>query len=108
MAVPSLVASVNVTLPAVTCDSATVNVAVLVPLLPSFTETSAMLRVGSGLSSSRMVPTPWLSVTLAPTRPLRLTLMVSLLSAVVSPLTVTANVVLVWPAGIVKACVRVT
>ena len=55
MAVPEAVAQSRVTVFPLAAESETVNVAVVVPALPSVTETSPIDRVGAG-SSSVMVP----------------------------------------------------
>ena len=60
MAVPFAVAAVTVTVPVAAADRLTVNVAALVPALPSVMLTSLMLSDGSaGASSSTIVATPW-------------------------------------------------
>ena len=67
----------------------TVNLRLVVPLLPSFAETSLMLN--TGVSSLRIVPAAWPSVTLAPETFVTFTKNVSLGSIFVSPLTVTSK-----------------
>ena len=68
----------------------TVNVKVVVPALPSFNETSLIVRFGAA-SSLTIVPCPWPSVTFAPVTLVTLTKKVSLVSGVVSPLTRTVK-----------------
>ncbi len=93
---PLAVCTVTVTVLVLAFDRVTVRLAVVVPLFPSVTETS-LIVIETG-SSSVIVPTPWASPIVAP--PVgreRLTLNVSLPSLKVSPLTVTATVLLVCP-----------
>ena len=82
-------------------DSETVNVAAIVPALPSVTDTSLMEIVGCA-SSLLIVPTPWLSAIVAFVALDRFTLKVSFGSNTVSPLTVTLIGCEVWPAVNVK------
>ena len=91
----------NVTAWPLTAESVTVNVAVVVPALPSATETSSTESVGGG-SSSVIVPSPgrrrsWRSTGLESVMP-----NVSSTSSRTSPFTVTANVAVVDPAAIVR------
>ena len=65
-------------------------------------------RPGALTSSFVIVPCPWPSASVAPTGPLRLTRKVSFGSTVVSPLTTTAIVLLVWPAAKVRLPVWAT
>ncbi len=65
------------------------NVAVVVPLLPSVTVTSPMESAGK--SSFRIVPTPWPSARVAFVGPVRLTVKVSSPSMAVSPSTGTVD-----------------
>ena len=51
----------------------------------------------TGTSSLVMVPTPWLSLIVALDAPLRLTKKVSVASGMVSPITGTLMVRVVWP-----------
>jgi hypothetical protein len=80
------VAQSNVTTFPLAADSETVNVAVVVPALPSARETSPTDRLGAG-SLSVIVPTPWASPICpgAPTRFVRFTTNVSVGSSVASP-----------------------
>jgi hypothetical protein len=61
VAVFAEVAQSTVTALPLAADSVTVKVAVVVPALPSVTETSFTDRVGAG-SSSVIVPIPWASL----------------------------------------------
>ena len=81
-------------------ESETVNVAVVVPALPSATDTSPIDRVGAG-SSSVMVAWPEPSAIVALAGLDRATVKVSLFSSIASPFTVTSIVALVAPAAIV-------
>ena len=74
------------------------NVAVVVPALPSVTVTSSIDRVG-GASSSVIVPAPWPSAIVALAGLDRSTENVSLASSSRSPLTATVNVCVVCPAA---------
>jgi hypothetical protein len=76
----------------------TVKVALIVPASSSFTVTSPTAIVGRG-SLSVIVPTPWLSASVAFVGPLRLTKKVSLSSSSRSALTVTATCLVVSPAA---------
>ena len=86
MAVPAAVAQSKLTAFPLAAESETVNVAVVVPALPSATETSFTERVGAG-SLSVIVATPWASLIWPgePTRFVRLTTNVSLGSSIASP-----------------------
>ena len=92
MAVPAAVAQSKVTLFPLAADGETVNVAVVVPALPSVTETSFTERVGAG-SLSVIVPTPWASPIWpgVPTRFVRFTTNVSFDSSEESPTTETVT-----------------
>ncbi|MCW0449083.1 hypothetical protein NB706_001917 [Xanthomonas sacchari] len=79
----------------------TVNVAVVVPLLPSMTLTSPIESDGCA-SSLTMVPWPCPSATVAPLTLLTLTKKVSSGSLSVSPITCTVKVALLLPAGMVS------
>ena len=76
--------------------SETVKLAVVVPVLPSTTETSSIVIDGAG-SSSVIVPTPSPSLTVAAEGPVRLTLKFSFASLSASPFTVTGIVLVVSP-----------
>ncbi len=95
MAVPLAVCQVTVMVLALAFERVTVKLAAVVPLFPSSTETS-LIVIETG-SSSVIVPTPWASAIVALAGLVRLTLKVSLFSFRVSPLTVTATVLVVWP-----------
>ena len=88
-------------------NSVSVKVAGVVPALPSVTDTSLTVIVGStggGVESSlRIVPWPCPSAIVALVGPLRLTKNVSSGSTAVSPTTGTLTVPLVWPAGMVRS-----
>ncbi len=91
MAVPLAVAMSKVTPPAgAGAERLTVKVKVVVPALPSFSETSLIVRLGAA-SSLTIVPCPWPSVTVAPVTLVTLTKNVSFVSGVVSPLTRTVK-----------------
>ncbi len=97
MAVPLAVCQVTVIVLVLAFDSETVKLAGVVPLFPSTTETS-LIVIETG-SSSVIVPTPWASAIVTPVGVgiVRLTTNVSFPSLSVSPLTVTATVLLVCP-----------
>ena len=69
--------------------------ALVVPVLPSVTV--ALPIESTGPSSLRMVPVPWLSLSVALVGEVRLTTKVSLGSTTVSPRTGTAMVRVIWP-----------
>ncbi len=101
VAVPGAVAQSNVTALPLGAESETVNVAVVVPALPSATETSPIDRVGAA-SSSVMVPCPEPSAIVALAGFDRTTVKVSFASSTTSPFTLTPIVALVAPAAIVR------
>ena len=72
--------------------------ATVTPTADVHTTGTAPLGGGVVESSFVIVPWPWPSARVAPTGPVRLTTKVSFGSTVVSPLTTTAIVLLVWPA----------
>ena len=88
-------------------ESETVNVAVVVPALPSVTVTSSIDRVGDA-SSSVMVPVPEPSAIVALPGLDSPTVKVSFASSVTSPFTVMATVAVVAPAAIVRLPLAVT
>ena len=89
---PSAVAISNVTPPAgAGAESETVNAKVVVPLLPSASVTSLIVRFAAA-SSLLIVPVPWPVVMLALTTLVTLTKNVSAASGVMSPSTSTVNV----------------
>ena len=90
----------NVTVFPLAAESETVNVAVVVPALPSARETSSIERAGAA-SSSLIVPIPEPSAIVALTGLDNVTVKVSLFSSTTSPFTVMTIVVLVAPAAIV-------
>ncbi len=83
------------------------NVAVVVPALPSATETSSIERVGAA-SSSVIVPAPEPSAIVALAGLDSPTVKVSFASSITSPFTVMAIVVVVAPAAIVRLPLAVT
>ncbi len=87
----------TVTVWGVVAERDTVKTAFVVPELPSLTVTSPIDRAGK--SSLVMVPRPWGSARVAPLPPLRVTVKVSSFSMAVSPVTLTARVLLVSPAA---------
>ena len=107
VAEPGEVAQSKVTGFPLALESVTVNVAVVVPALPSTTETSFTERV-DGASSSVIVPTPEPSEIVALPGLDRVRLKDSLTSSRTSPFTVMAIVVAVAPAAIVRLPLAVT
>ncbi len=99
VAVPSAVAYCTVTGVAEAWLSNRLKLNVLVPLLPSFWDTSEIEMLGrvTDPSSLVMVPTPWLSKIVALLGLVRLTTNFSSLSDLVSPLTSTVTCWLVTP-----------
>jgi hypothetical protein len=78
-------------------ESVTVKTAFVVPVWPSVTATSLIERVGMP-SSSVIVPIPCASAIVALPGLVRLRKNVSFASSIVSPLTRTVTVRVVWPA----------
>ncbi len=95
VAVPLAVAYWTLTVLPLACESETVNVAGVVPLLPSVTDASVIVIVG-GASSSLMVTMPTLSSMVALDGFESVTLNVSLASTARSPTIVTGTSWLVW------------
>ena len=108
MAVPAAVAQSKLTALPLAAESETVNVAVVVPALPSATETSSIDRVGAGVVvgdrarprgvGDRGVARGWT------VRRVK----VSFASSITSPFTVMATVAVVAPAAIVRLPLAVT
>ena len=97
----------TVTVFPLTAESETVNVAVVVPALPSATETSSIDRVGAA-SSSVIVAWPDPSAIVALAGLDRVRVNPSLISSIRSPFTVMATVAVVAPAAIVRLPLAVT
>ncbi len=98
---PSAVAKSTEAASPLTADSVTVKLNAVLPLLPSASETSAMLMPGAA-SSFAIVPVATPSKSVALVGPESVSVNVSSASNSVSPFTTTVTVPLAWPAGIVN------